>query len=120
MRLHDAFTAILCTMIAAAGWFYLTQSKAVQTLQGIESPRRNAARRKARRMGALSMLLLSPSFFWLIYETNPVASQISKPRATAALLLTAFALLSMMMFVLADLYLTMRVRRSIHRPPPDL
>ena len=82
--MHDFITAILCTLIDAAGWYYLTQSRFVQSMEGFESPRRNAARRKARRLGAISMILLAPSFFWLIFETNPEPSQISRRRAAAA------------------------------------
>lgn len=118
--MHDALTAILCTLIVAAGWYYLARSQFVQSLQGIETPRRNAARHKARRLGALSMILLAPSFFWLIYETNPEASRVSVPRASAAMLLTIFALVSMMICVTADVYLTLRVRQQLRqqaKPP---
>lgn len=112
----DALTAIFCTFILAAGWFYLTQSRGVERLSELESPRRNAARRKARRMGAWAMILLAASLFWIMFEV-PRRDAISARRFTAAVLLLGFSLITMILCAMVDVYLTLRMRQS-NRPPP--
>lgn len=105
----DAFTAILCTMMIAAGWFYLVRSQGVERLQGLESPRRNAARRKTRRMGAWSMILLGVGWFWLMWELQRKASAI---RTLFAFVIVVLSLMTMVLCALVDMYLTNRMRRT--------
>ena len=116
--MKDALIAISCTLVMVAGWFYLARSQGVQRLQPYESPRRNAARGKARRLGAWSMILVGISGFWMMWEVQRLEVNRDAPtlRAGLALMLVTVALLTMMLCAIVDVYLTMRMRRDNGRP----
>ena len=79
----------------------------------LESPRRNTTRRKARRMGAWSMILIGASGFWLMFEVGRAGPPI---RVALAMILVTVALLTMLMCAMVDVYLTMRLRQSNRGP----
>ena len=105
----DAFIAIFCTLVVAAGWYYLSRSDAVAALEGFESPRRNKTRRKVRRMGAWAMILLAISVYWMIVEAKRGTSPI---RLLLSLLLSSLAILTMLLCAAVDMYLTHRLGKS--------
>lgn len=109
----DAFFAAFCTLVVAAGWYYLARSQIVTALQPFESPRRNKTRRKVRRMGAWGMILAATAGYWLVFEMK--RPQPSPPRVASALLLLSFALLAMLLSVMVDVYLTRRLARDQRR-----
>ena len=111
----DAFIAIFCTLVVAAGWYYLARSDAVIALEGFESPRRNKTRRKVRRMGAWAMILLSVSVYWMILEAKWGTSP---ARLLLSLILSSFAIFTMVLCALVDMYLTHRLGKS-RRGGPD-
>lgn len=105
-----AITAIFCTLCMAAGWFYLARSRGVERLAMLESARRNATRRKARRLGAWSMILVGLGSFWLMFEldrepTNPL-------RFLLSLVLLFVSLATMIICALVDMYLTRRMHQT--------
>lgn len=110
----NALVAVFCTLVIAAGWFYLARSDMVAKLEPYESPRRNIARRKARRIGAWAMILAAVSGYWLVLELR---WRTSPPRVAAAFLLVMFAVVGMIVSVVVDLYLTRRMSRSNRRGP---
>jgi UDP-N-acetylmuramyl pentapeptide phosphotransferase/UDP-N-acetylglucosamine-1-phosphate transferase len=116
--MSDAITAVCCTLVIVAGWFYLARSQGVERLQAFETPRRNLTRRRARRMGAWSMMLVGISGFWLIWEVQRLEAERDAPavRAGLALMVVTVALLTMMTCAFVDVYLTMRMRRNNGRP----
>lgn len=107
--MRDAFTAILCTFMVAAGWYYLVRSRGVEHLQEFESPRRNATRRKTRRMGAWSVILVGIGWFWLMWELQRNTSPI---RFLLALLVVGLSVIMMVICAMVDVYLTTRMRRT--------
>jgi UDP-N-acetylmuramyl pentapeptide phosphotransferase/UDP-N-acetylglucosamine-1-phosphate transferase len=113
--LTDAITAIFVTLILAAGWFYLTQSRTVELLKPMESPRRNKTRRKARRLGAGSMIVLGVSWFWAMWEMK--GEPISQPKFALALLLVGLSLITIVLTTMVDVYLTFRLRKG--KGPPQ-
>lgn len=108
----DAFIAAFCTFVVAAGWYYLARSPIVAALEPYESPRRNRTRRKVRRMGAWGMILAAVSGYWLTLELK---WRTSPPRVALALLLLTFALITMVISVVFDVYLTQRMTREQRR-----
>lgn len=118
-HLADAITALFCTLCIAAGWFYLARSRGVERLAMLESPRRNATRRKVRRMGAWAMMIIGAAGFWMMFELGKPISQSSSPVHRLRLLvsgMTVFvALITMVLSALIDMYLTMRLRQT-NRP----
>ena len=108
----DAVIAVFCTLVVAAGWYYLARSSAVASLAGYESPRRNKTRRKVRRMGAWSMIVLAIGVYWMILEVKWRASPV---RLFLSLVLSSFAILMMLTCAAADMYLTHRLGKS-NRP----
>jgi hypothetical protein len=111
------FTEILiasfCTLVIAAGWYYLARSVGVDRLQPFESPRRNQTRRTARRLGAWCMIVLSLSFFWMFVELE---RKLSPPRIALSLGFVVLSLLTMMVCVLIDVYLTFRMYQTNRGP----
>jgi ABC-type Fe3+-siderophore transport system permease subunit len=109
-----ALTSLLCTMCLAAGWFYLTRSRMVDTLATLETPRRTALRRRIRRTGAVCMMCVAVAFFYLVYELN---RRESPQRVVLAGAAVGVLLLSMLLLAACDVYLTYRTRKA-HRKPP--
>lgn len=117
--MNDAITAIFCTLCMASGWFYLVRSRGVERLSSLESPRRNATRRKVRRMGAWSMVMIGAAGFWMMFELgrgDVRSSSVHKLRLAVASIAVGVALITMLMSALVDMYLTMRMRQSNRGP----
>lgn len=112
--LLELLIASFCTLVIAAGWFYLARSVGVERLQPLETPARNRTRRTARRLGAWCMIVLSLSFFWMFVELE---RKLSPPRMALSLGFVVLALLTMMICVMIDVYLTVRMYQT-HRGPP--
>ena len=112
--MQNAITAIFCTLCMAAGWYYLARSQGVARLALLESPRRNATRRRARRMGAWSMMMIGAAGFWLMFEVDrtDTPSRVRSLRVVVAAFAVMIALLTMVLSAMVDMYLTMRMRRS--------
>ena len=104
---------LFCTLVIAAGWYYLARSPLVTNLQGLETPRRNRTRRAARRLGAWAMIVLSFSFFWMFVELE---RGLSPKRMALSLAFVVLALLTMIICVLIDLYLTYRMFQTNRGP----
>lgn len=109
----DALVAIFCTLVVAAGWFYLARSRTVDALQAFESPRRNRTRRSVRRLGAWAMIMAAAAFFWMMVEFK---RELSPPRQLLSVAIVALTLTFMMFCAGIDLYLTHRMRRTNGRP----
>lgn len=112
----DVLLAIACVAVIGAGWFYLSRSTAVSQLEGLESPRRNFARRRARRFGSLGVILAGLGIYWLTLELR---WRQSPARIAASLLVVLFALSVMMLSVIIDIYLTHRVSRQLREQQQD-
>ena len=114
--MNDAITAIFCTLCMASGWFYLVRSRGVERLSMLESPRRNLTRRRVRRMGAWSMIIIGAAGFWMMFELGRTdvgsSSPVHKLRLAVAGVTVSVALVTMLLSALVDMYLTMRMRQS--------
>jgi hypothetical protein len=109
MLLGEILIATFCTLVIAAGWFYLARSEGVERLQHLESPARNHTRRVARRLGAWCMIVLSLSFFWMFVELE---RKLSPSRMALSLGFVVLSLLTMMACVMVDVYLTVRMYKT--------
>lgn len=116
----NAITAIFCTLCMAAGWFYLARSRGVERLSSLESPRRNATRRRVRRMGAWSMIMIGAAGFWLMFELGRAdvrtASPVHRLRLFVAGIAVSVSLITMVLTAMVDVYLTIRLRQSNRGP----
>lgn len=103
----NALVAILCGLSLLAGWFYLTRSRYVEELNPFESPRRNRIRRQVRRVGAITMIALSITFYfgvWLLMGGR------ASPLLAVVWILVFFLLFVLILNFMADIYLTARMR----------
>jgi len=57
------FTAIFSLLVAAAGWYYLFNSRAAEKLAGVEETALNLKRIRLRRIGGFLLLLLAMLFY---------------------------------------------------------
>lgn len=111
--LGEFLIASFCTLVIAAGWYYLARSLTVERLQSLETPRRNRTRRTTRRLGAWCMIILSLSFFWMFVELE---RRNSPTRLAISLAFVAFSLLTMLLCVMVDMYLTFRMYQTNRGP----
>lgn len=111
--LGEILIATFCTLVIAAGWYYLARSSGVERLQPLESPTRNRTRRVARRLGAWCMIVLSLSFFWMFVELE---RKLSPPRIALSLGFVVLSLSTMMICVFVDVYLTFRMFQTNRGP----
>jgi|GEM_PF-5317681 len=113
----NAIVAIFCGLSIMAGWYYLSRSQLVEQLQPFESPRRNRIRRQARRLGAMTMIVLSIAFFygfWLLTRTKEGQPSLQLLFAWFAVVVLLFILI---LCVSVDVYLTARIRNTLKGPP---
>ena len=107
--IDELLIGLFCTLVIAAGWYYLSRSPAVENLQGFESPQRNRTRKMTRSLGAWAMIVLSLSFFWMFVELE---RELSPIRMAASLGFVVLALLTMILCVVVDVYLTFRIYQT--------
>ncbi len=105
--------ALFCTLVIAAGWYYLARSPSVDRLSELETPRRNRTRRTTRRLGAWCMIVLSLSFFWMFVELE---RGLSPKRVALSLAFVVLSLFTMLVCVMVDVYLTIRVYQTNKGP----
>jgi Mn2+/Fe2+ NRAMP family transporter len=103
---------IFAILVLAAGWHYTFFSSAATRLAAIESQRLNARRVLMRRINGTVMFLLAIDFYVISYAKVHVVTRVY----------LAFGLLILMMllliFALADLRLTRRLREELKKREP--
>jgi hypothetical protein len=108
---------IFALLTGAAGWFYLFYSRAAHRLGVVENERLNQRRIALRRMGGIVMLLLG-GFFFAGFAAFDEPEQ--APRAFAAVWITVFVLLVVMILLaMMDLRLTYQLRNRQKGSPPS-
>lgn len=105
----DVFSTIFSLLVAAAGWYYLFYSRAVANLSGIENEQINRRRHRLRRAGGFVMLLLGAALFAGFHSVDSTTGA----QAFVFVWLSVFALLlTVLLLAMADLRLTMKLRRG--------
>lgn len=108
--------AILCSLIAVAGWHYLFYSRAAHHLSAIEHPSLNLARIRLRRVNGFILLLISVGMFAGFYtfdaQTRPTAFVVTWS-------VVMFLFLVMLLLVYVDVWMIMRLRRRKPPAPPS-
>src|SRR4051812_18224435 len=111
--------AILCLLVAAAGWYYMFYSRAAQNLSGIEHPQLNQRRVLLRRVNGSLMVALAVVIYIAIGELRRENLQPKDLGLFAAMMFTGLALMAgMLVLGLIDLRLTQNLRRR-HRRDQD-
>lgn len=101
-----------CLLVAASGWFYLFYSRAAIRMADVECQRDNLRRVRLRRLGGVTMILLSVAFF---AGTISVDSEQS-PLAFMTIWLTVIGLMGLIVLLgFLDLRLTLRLRKANRR-----
>ena len=103
--------SIFSLLVGAAGWYYLFFGRSVARLAEVEGERRNRLRRRLRRIGGFSMLLLGAAFYVTIRSAD-----LEPPRPWGVILggsAVVVLLVVVLVLALADLRLTRRTRREV-------
>jgi len=112
--------AILCLLVAAAGWYYMFYSRAAQKLSGIESPQLNQRRIVLRRVNGCLMVALAVVIYIGIGELRRENLQPTDLGLFAGMMFTGLALMAgMLVLGLIDLRLTQNLRRRQRRDQDD-
>ena len=105
--------AILCCLIATAGWHYLFYSRAAHNLAHLEHPTLNLNRIRLRRVNGFILLLISVGMFAGFYTFD---AQI-RPTAFVVTWFIVMVLFAVMVLLVAiDVWMITRLRR---RKPPE-
>lgn len=109
------FVGFFALLVAAAGWFYLFNSKAAEKLSVIEDQSLNARRIRLRRVGGFLMIVLALTLY---AGVNVVSWE--QPTIWFALtwIFVLFLLALITILALVDLRLTTKLRRSRKREQP--
>ena len=103
--------SIFALLVGAAGWYYLFFGRSVARLAEVEGERRNGLRRRLRRIGGLSMVLLSVAFYVTLRSAD-----LDAPRPWGVLLggaAVVVLLVVVLALAIADLRLTRQTRRDV-------
>jgi hypothetical protein len=100
-------------VVVVAGVYYITNTRAVDALAGVEPDKNNQLRRRLRQINGGAMVVLGLAFFWVYYETEVGKN---KWRFLVSMLLLTSSLLSSVFLVMIDVWLTARLRHR-NRPP---
>ena len=99
--------AAFSLVVAAAGWYYLFNSRVVEALRSVEAERANRCRSILRRAGGLAMLLLAVCFYALFQSLNG-----PDPRVFLAMVAAVTLLLGLIaVLAVVDVRLTWKLRR---------
>jgi hypothetical protein len=108
--------AILCSLIAIAGWHYLFYSRAAHNLSALEHPTLNLNRIRLRRVNGFILLLIAfgmfAGFYTFDYQIRPTAFVL-----TWFIVMILFAV--MLLLVAVDVWMITRLRRRKPPAPPS-
>ena len=117
--------AILCLLVAAAGWYYMFYSRAAQKLAGIENAEANRRRVLLRRINGGTMCALAVVLYIgiaALQRTDEHGTAHPDLKLFAGMMFAVLALMATLLVLgLIDLRLTQNLRRrqrQDHDEPP--
>ena len=110
-----ALPAILCTLIAVAGWHYLFYSRAAHKLAPLEHPAANLNRIRLRRINGFILLLIAFGMFAGFYTFD---AQVRPTAFVVTWFIVMFLFALMLLLVAIDVWMITRLRRRRQQQKP--